>query len=261
MRKIERGNMEHELAVAPSHHGFATVAKRSIALLGAILITSATFVATANTSEAANKYGTVKVTTQRMKGAHLTNYQQVGTYAKGKKLTLTCYTWGQRVTGWGGTSNLWYKVSDGYYTADVDLDTGSNNPITGACPTVSVNTFVSETKGKVWANINGTYAGECVSLVSQYLWRVKGIKTGAWGNAVDYRSGGTGGNQLKSRGFKWYTNKSFKDGDILVFNQTKPYGHIAIWHAGKVYDQNNNGRRSAGYSSFFPSGYLGYWRK
>lgn len=254
--------MGNGLAMVEDHRTPTGWAKRTFALLCTILISSTTFIASAGSSEAATKYGTVRVTTQRMKGPHLSNYQQVGTYAKGKKLTLNCYIWGQKVSGWGGTNNLWYKIADGYYVADVDLDTGSNNPITGACPTISLKSFVSETKGKVWANANGTYPGECVSLVSQYLLRVKGISTRGWvGNAVDYKNGGSAGKKLRALGFKWSTNKSFKDGDILVFNQTKPYGHIAIWYAGKVYDQNNSGRRAAGYSSFFPGGYLGYWRK
>lgn len=79
--------------------------------------------------------GTAMVATQRMTGPHLYNYRQVGTYAKGKRLTLSCYVRGQSVRGYyGGPSNLWYRVSDGYYVADIDLYTGSNNPITSACP-------------------------------------------------------------------------------------------------------------------------------
>lgn len=146
--------------------------------------------------------------------------------------------------------------------ADVDLYTGSNNPITGACPTISHASFVSQTRGYVWENSDGTWPGECTSLVSLYLLRVKGIKTGAWGNAVDYRDGGTGGKKLKERGYKWRADRSFKDGDILVWKGgPSNVGHIAIWHGGKIYDQNNGARRYAGSASFFSSGYLGYWRK
>ena len=205
----------------------------------------------------------VRATTQRMTGPYLRpNFDQVGTYPSGSRIALSCYLWGQRVTGWGGTSNLWYKISDGYYAADVDLDTGSNNPITGACPTISITSFVSQTRGKVWANAAGTYAGECVSLVSQYLLRVYGIKSGAWGNAVDYRPGGSGGSQMSFQGFKWSSDRSFRDGDILVWQGG--VGHIAIWYGGRLYDQNNSSHspaRSANSSPFFSAGYLGYWRK
>ncbi len=162
----------------------------------------------------------------------------------------------------GGKSNIWYKVSDGYFVADIDVSTGSNNPVTPACsqPKTSMGAFYSATVGKVWANVNGTYPGECVSLVSQYLNRVHGIRTGAWGNAVNYRKGDTGGNQLASRGFTWRTDRNFRDGDIIVWSGGG-YGHIGIWYQGKVYDQNYAGRRSAGTHAFYSSGYLGYWRK
>jgi hypothetical protein len=219
-------------------------------------------------ANAATHYGTVKAITQRMSGPYLPpNFTQNGTYALGKKLTLVCYLWGQQVSGWGGTSNLWYKISDGYYAADVDLSTGSNNPITPACPTISLSAFVAQTKGKSWANASGTLSGECVSLVSQYLLRVKGIKSGARGDAVEYRSGGTGGNKLKSLGFKWSTSQTFKDGDILIWGEAgalSSAGHIGIWYDKKVYDQNDarhSPSRTANYSKFWETGYLGHWSK
>lgn len=128
-------------------------------------------------------------------------------------------------------------------------------------------TFIANTRGKTLANQQGTYAGECVSLFSQYMGQVWGIKTGAWGNAVDYRYGGSGGQQLSARGWAWYTDQSFKDGDILVWGPSKAAGtgaagHIGIWANGKVYDQNDarhSPARTANYSSFWSSGYLGYW--
>ena len=85
-------------------------------------------------ASAETKYGTAMVRTQKMAGPHLTKYTQIGWYNKGQRLALNCYVRGQYVRGWGGgPSNLWYKVSDGRYVADIDLNTGSNNPITGAC--------------------------------------------------------------------------------------------------------------------------------
>lgn len=132
-----------------------------------------------------------------------------------------------------------------------------------------VDTFVKKTRGKTLSNVQGGYRGQCVSLVSQYLKQVWGIKPGAWGHAVAYRSGGTGGKQLASRGFKWSTSRSFKNGDILVWGPSSSggftqYGHIGIWHNGKVYDQNNGWRaapRTANYSPYKSGGYLGRWRK
>lgn len=73
------------------------------------------------------------VKTQRMSDATLKS-TQVSWYPKGK-VTLTCYKRGQSVTGYyGGPSNLWYLTADGYYIADIDMNTGTNNPVTAACP-------------------------------------------------------------------------------------------------------------------------------
>ncbi len=140
-------------------------------------------------------------------------------------------------------------------------------------PTPSLNArvdaFVGATRGKTIAAPDGSYPGECVSLVKRFLKDVHGISAGAWGNAVDYRQGGSGGNQLAARGFVWRTDGNFQNGDILVWGSGAgtSFGHIGIWHAGKLYDQNNYGSgratpaRTANYSPYIPPGRLGYWRK
>ncbi len=249
----------------------------------ALLIPTGGATLVASPAQARSATATVMVTTQRMSDATLQSTQH-GTYAQGAKITLSCYKWGQAVKGYyspylpnGGYDSLWYKVSDGYYVADVDINTGSNSPVTGQCGSSSpsgslsarIAAFVSNTRGKTVANAQGTYAGECVSLVSQYLLQVWSITSGAWGNAIDYRSGGSGGNQLSSRGFTWSTSQSFEDGDILVWGEssaggTGPAGHIGIWYGGKVYDQNDGRHspaRTSNYSPFWSAGFLGRWRK
>lgn len=80
----------------------------------------------------------VAVTTQKMTDATLKS-RQIGTYPKGAVLTLTCYKRGQAVSGAfsryvpGGKSDIWYRVSDGGFVADIDISTGTNNPVTGPC--------------------------------------------------------------------------------------------------------------------------------
>lgn len=236
------------------------------ALVVGIVLAAGTLGAAAGTADATGKTYVVKAATQKMAGPHLTNYVQKGTYAKGKRLSLSCYTWGQLVYGWGGRSNLWYYTSDGVYVANVDIYTGTNNPVTRVCPKVSLAYFVADTRGKTWENIAGTYSGECVSLTSQYIWRVYGIKAAGtgWGNGIDYRYGRVTGNKLKSLGFKWSTNKSFKNGDILVWNNGQ-WGHVGIYYNGKVFDQNDSRHspaRTANYSGApWANGYLGRWSK
>lgn len=183
-------------------------------------------------------------------------------------VTVQCTVRGQQVSGGGGTTAIWDRVSYGGrtgYITDAWLYTGTMNPVAGSCvtspaPSTSVDRFVANNSGKGLANAAGTYRGECVSLMSQYLLQVYGIRTGAWGNAVDYRRGGTGGTRLAGFGFTWHTDRAFRNGDILVWS-IGGYGHVAVWYNGKIFDQNYGGRRTAGLDPFFSSGYLGYWRK
>ncbi|MGV6990494.1 M23 family metallopeptidase [Gordonia amicalis] len=79
--------------------------------------------------------------TQRMTDATLKSRQD-GWYNRGDRVQLTCYKRGQAVKGYfsgnlpnGGWDNLWYRTSDGHFVADVDIETRSNNPVTGQCST------------------------------------------------------------------------------------------------------------------------------
>jgi hypothetical protein len=105
--------------------------RASIALM-ALLLIAVVLVGTAPHASAAPT-GKVMTNTQRMSGASLKT-TQYGWYLKGSTLTLKCHVRGQSVWGYyGGPSNLWYQVSDGRYVADIDLNTGSNNPVAPAC--------------------------------------------------------------------------------------------------------------------------------
>lgn len=111
----------------------ARVVTRLTALLAALGIV---LVGGAQLSPAqATATGKVMVNTQRMTGPGLPpTYTQDGWYTKGSTLTLSCYLRGQSVYGYfGGPDSIWYKVSDGRWVADIDIDTGSNDPITAAC--------------------------------------------------------------------------------------------------------------------------------
>lgn len=123
---------------------------RSVAALGAAVAVVATAqVAIAGHADAATTNDTVMVTTQRMSSDTL-NSAQVGTYGAGSHLSLACYARGESVTGYysryipGRYDNLWYQVSDGYWVADVDINTGSNNPVVPACKTAQVMATTQE---------------------------------------------------------------------------------------------------------------------
>ena len=142
----------------------------------------------------------VMATTQRMSDATL-NSTQNGWYSAGSRLTLTCYTHGQAVKGYfsgsfpDGYDNLWYKVSDGQWVADVDIDTGSNDPVTPACstpppspPSVSgdlvvrakswLDAKVQYNQGAYFTNQYGTYRQDCSGFVSMAMGLPKSYVTG-----------------------------------------------------------------------------------
>ena len=83
----------------------------------------------------------------------------------------------------------------------------------------------------------GSYKGECVSLVQQYLSKVHGIPFKARGNAKDWAN-------IEIEGFTKLTgNVVLYAGDILVYNYGR-YGHIALITVdGKMLEQNKNGNR------------------
>lgn len=81
----------------------------------------------------------VRARTQRQSAPSLTS-TLVGWYEVGARISLVCSSSGQAVKGFyspyisGGYDSLWYRTTDGTWTADVDLDTGTNASVTSACP-------------------------------------------------------------------------------------------------------------------------------
>lgn len=112
--------------------------RRSAALTTAVVALSLAAGLCAGPAQAAPT-GKVADRTQKMSGPTLKSTQH-GWYAKGTVVTLVCHERGQSVQGalsrWhpnGGWDDLWYKTTDGVYIADIDIETGSNNPVAPAC--------------------------------------------------------------------------------------------------------------------------------
>lgn len=129
--------------------------------------------------------------------------------------------------------------------------------------------FLKHYQGQTLANSSGGYSGECVSLISRLLEEVYGVDHGAWGNAIDYQAGGTGGQQMAANGFDWNTDTNFQNGDIVVWGHgqhTSAYGHIGIYWDGQIWHQNwdsGNGMDRSLHTIDFNNdidAYLGYWR-
>ncbi len=83
----------------------------------------------------------------------------------------------------------------------------------------------------------GSYKGECVSLIQQYLNKVFNIPFKARGNAKDWAN-------ITIEGFnRFASDNTPKPGDILVYTWGQ-YGHMAIITADmKSLEQNKNGNR------------------
>lgn len=125
--------------------------QRAIAAIISIALACGLCVLVAAPAEAAPS-ATVMSKTQRMSGATL-NTKQLGWYAKGSKLKLSCHARGMAVKGHysssfkGGYDNLWYRTSDGGWVADVDINTGSNSAVVGACKKPSAEFRLPFAKG------------------------------------------------------------------------------------------------------------------
>lgn len=149
-----------------------------LALISCVASMAAFQSATTTKAYAATTNDVVTGTTQRMSAATL-NSRQNGVYAAGRHLNLVCYTRGQSVKGYfskyisGGWDNLWYRTGDGYWIADVDIQTASSSPVGprctsggGAAPapsTAKAQRAVSWALGQVGSN---GYPGLCGQFVA-----------------------------------------------------------------------------------------------
>lgn len=109
-------------------------------------------------------------------------------------------------------------------------------------------------KGQV-ANPNGTYAGQCVSLVQQYLNQVFGIPYKSRGNAKDWATN----NELLNYFDRIGSNNALQRGDVLVYgaNYGGGYGHIGLIDINmKWYDQNGVKSLHVGYKDTPFTGYV-----
>ena len=118
----------------------------------------------------------VAKTTQRMSGPSLDS-GQAGTYQEGTQIGLVCYARGQRVQGQfsnyipaGGWDDLWYRAADGRWVADVDIDTGTNNPVAPACPTRMFQPDLAVAYAFAHVYDDGDLESDCTYFTSQAWW-------------------------------------------------------------------------------------------
>ena len=100
----------------------------------------------------------------------------------------------------------------------------------------------------------GTYKGQCVSLIQQYLYKVFQIPYAPRGNAKDWVR-----NPLQEHLTKLDANAKLQPGDVLVYgdNYGKGYGHIALMDVNmKFFDQNGIKKLAVAYQDKPFSGYV-----
>lgn len=200
-------------------------ATRQLANLVTMLVTAAILILVGGGMTPANATtGSGKVmptTTQQMTAPSLKS-TQVGTYRKNQVLSLTCYVRGQSVTGYfGGPDNIWYKVSDGRYVADIDLETGSNNPITSKCSKTEMAT------GWAWGQLGSeSYYNLCERFVEN-----------AYGTSGRYASALSAYNAMRAAG-AIHTSSTNIPAGALVFSDGPvdgPNGHVMLSIGGGTF--------------------------
>lgn len=132
---------------------------------------------------------------------------------------------------------------------------------------ISLEKFIEQNKGQILSNppgSKGSYTGQCVSLVQQYLDQCYDIPFKSMGNAKDwaYLAPLRLLNDGSSLG---YLTNSPQTGDIVIWDAPygAGYGHIGIYiNKTTVFDQNNMSHDGgkAGFGSFFGKNIAKYLR-
>lgn len=114
--------------------------------------------------------------------------------------------------------------------------------------------------GSSVASPEGTFKGQCVSLVRQYMLQVDGFKSGPLGDAAQIPYNPT---FLKA----YEKVKKRQVGDLMFWGNdagtwTGPAGHTAIYDGGStMYNQNYNNSLKVSFNTLFTPGFIGYYRK
>lgn len=218
-----------------------TATRRTAALTTAVAALSLAAGLTAGVAQAAPT-GRAADRTQQMSGPTLKSTQR-GWYPKGAVVTLVCHERGQSVQGalsrWhpnDGWDDLWYKTTDGVYVADIDIETGSNTPVTAACgasaPAPAPAPAASRAKADravAWANSQiGSQAYDF--LCERFVENAYGTQHQA-GSAIALR------NQLAGAG-QIHMDQNIPVGALVFSRNTrwdKGNGHVVIATGGGQY--------------------------
>jgi cell wall-associated NlpC family hydrolase len=104
----------------------ATAALVAVPLVGAVAADAATATGTVNTTGNPGPPHTVRAQPTAATDA-------VGKRSDGATVTIVCQTYGQRVTGTYGTTNIWDRIKSGGYVSDAFIRTGSDGLVAPLC--------------------------------------------------------------------------------------------------------------------------------
>jgi cell wall-associated NlpC family hydrolase len=104
----------------------ATAALVAVPLVGAVAADAATATGTVNTTGNPGPALTVRAQPTAASDA-------VGKRSDGATVTIVCQTYGQRVTGTYGTTNIWDRIKSGGYVRDAYIRTGSDGLVAPLC--------------------------------------------------------------------------------------------------------------------------------
>lgn len=108
-------------------------------------------------------------------------------------------------------------------------------------------------QGSVANPQKGTFKGQCVSLIQQYLYQVFGKPFKAYGNAKDWIN-----NYPRGYFNKLSNTIKLQAGDVLVYNKNygNGFGHVAmIDHNGRYFEQNGLKKLAVGHRDYIKKGY------
>ncbi|WP_374928463.1 CHAP domain-containing protein [Kytococcus sedentarius] len=175
-------------------------------------------------------------TTQRFGGPRLEAERgestEQATWSQGEQLKILCHERsGEPIHGYyDGTSDIYYLTADGGWVADIDLYTGSNEPVVPGCtPEQKVAGFSDYWVGNL-ADIDGAYGAQCVDLWSMYAHDVWGAERVPMGGDMGAHNIWTNDRFDASKFRKLSADEGPRAGDVAVFGTgiDGQYGHVAI---------------------------------
>ena len=133
----------------------STRRRRLATAAASVILVGVPLVGTVAAQAAGGATGTVNTSGAALKvrSAPTTASSVVGTRADGAKITITCQTYGEKVSGTYGTSKVWDKLKAGGYVSDTFVKTGSDGLVAPLCAGTTTPPPATGQSAKVKATI------------------------------------------------------------------------------------------------------------